>query len=669
MRRPVVAFFLVVLSTVSWRPAAADLAGDAYQDAKSVIEELLTAEITRSLVPQIVCRAGRQEAVFNDPDCSTEASAAASSGFSDPASATVCLRRGDRRQRVTLKLLEYFPGTLQALYSRRFASLRSTVGSEVIDVASDTLYESLRGNLRDIQRQATRDPAVRTALDYANEIAPASATVFSQLEAPALRDCLEQVTAKLSAGLVTSVSRLDRECAPSREGNALECELAQSLRLALRGKAAEAEARLRRAVALILAHCLLAQPLFADWPPTTTTTTTAGDGRDDVRDDVRLKRIADELTVLMAQLERPGGDPELAFAGFTIRLAAVLGVAKEKLEPLISGKRGSILQVASRVRAITRDGAVPLTLASLISDLADVLRGPGALCEGVSSPACNFLDEIPWRIGTRSLVWSAVTAAASGDLRGVAHLVLSALFPRDTAGSRCDQQSGSEGCKADTFRRFADSLVMYVLDATDGDASVAVRAVFRQSAAEVVRFISPFGGIDREEPVLLLTPELLMRASWSSGYLDAGDDRLRYAVGVNLLRLRKVLVYTGSSYAALQLSLIDPIAPIAELVLRAERTSGPGGADTGAEIRYRQTGKVFWNVISPRLELTAALPWFSKHLAVSAGVGLRLVAPTEQTTEGSGDSAVPTSTYRGLLHDADDWYDFLEVALALKYLL
>lgn len=668
MRRPVVAFVLVLFSGMSWRgaPASADLAGDAYQDAKSVIEELLTAEITRSLVPQIVCRAGRQEAVFNDPDCAAEAGAAVSSGFSDPASATVCLRRGDRRQRVSLKLLEYFPATLQALYSRRFASLRSTVGSEIIDVASDTFYESLRGDLRDIQRQAARDPAVKAALDYANEIAPASATVFSQLEAPALRDCVEQVTAKLSAGVVTSVSRLDRECAPSRADNALECELAQSLRLALRGKAAEAEARLRRAVAIILAHCLLGQPLFADWPPPAAA---PGDGEAKPSDDVRLKRTADELSALLAQLERPGADPEAAFAGFAARLAALLGATKEKLEPLLLAKRGSILQVASRVRAVTRDGAVPLTLASLIADLADVLRGPGALCEGLSSPACNFLDEIPWRIGTRSLVWSAVTAAASGDLRGVAHLVLSALFPRNTDGKRCDQQSGSEGCKADTFRRFADSLVMYVLDATDGDASVAVRAVFRQSAAEVVRFISPFGGIDREEPLLWLTPELLMRASWSSGYLDAGDDRLRYAVGLNMLRFRKVLVYTDASYASLQLSLIDPIAPLAELVLRAERAPGTGGADTGAEIQYRDTAKVFWNVISPRLELTAALPWFSKHLAVSAGVGLRLVAPTDQALEGSGASAVPTSTYRSLFHDADDWYDFLEVALALKYLL
>lgn len=655
-----VAMVVMVAALLGWRgEGRADLAGDAYQDAKVVIEELLTAEITRSLVPQIVCRAGRQEAVFNDPDCSAEGAALGA----DPTTATVCLRRGvagaPRRQRVTLKLLEYFPATLQALYSRRFAALKSTVGSEVIDVASETFYDSLRGDLRAIERQATRDPSVRAALDYANEIAPAAATVFSPLEPLAFRDCLEQVTAKLGAGLGTSVSRLDRECTPSTEDNALECELAMSLRLALRHKEQEAQARMMRAVALILAHCLLGQPLLAEWPP--------GDGPP------RLKRTADEILALMAALQRApagasgeGGD-DAAFTAFATRLAAVLPAPPEKLAPLLAAKRGAFAQVAARVRGVSDGGAVPLSLTTLIADLGDVLRGKGALCDGVTSPACNFLDEMPVRIGVKSVVWSAVTAASSGDLRGVAHLVLNALFPRATGGRRCDQQAQNEGCRADAYRRFADSLVMYVLDAADGDASVAVRAVFRQSAAEVVRFISPFGGIDRGEPILWYVPELLMRASWSSGFTDAGDasgaggDRLRYSVGLNLLRLRKVLMYTDRSYASLQLSLVDPIAPLAELVLRGERDPS-----TGAAIHYDRSELVLWNAIAPRLELTLALPWFSKHLAVSAGAGLRLVAPTESKTDAAGER---TLTYRSFLHDEDDWYDFLEAALSLKYLL
>lgn len=639
----------------------ADLASDAYQDAKAVIEELLTAEITRSLVPQIVCRAGRQEAVFSDPDCAADGGGAESLG-ADPTSPVVCLRRADadrphelRRQRVTLKLLEYFPATLQAVYSRRFAALRSTVGSEVIDVASETFYDSLRGDLRAIERQATRDASVRTALDYANEIAPAAATVFSRLPAEAFHDCLEQVTAKLSAGLTGSVSRLDRECTPSSDDNALECELATSLRLALRGQPKEAEARLLRSVALILAHCLLGQPLLAEWPP--------GDGP------ARLKRTADEILGLLAAW-RGGGAAggaaaaDAAFETFAARLAAVLGAPRDKLLPLLGAKRGAFEQVAARLRGVSDGGAVPLTLTTLIADLGDVLRGKGALCDGVTSPACNLLDEIPVRIGVRSVVWSAVTAASSGDLRGVAHLVLNALFPRATGGTRCDQQSQSEGCRADAYRRFADSLVLYVLDATDGDASASVRAVFRQSAAEVVRFLSPFGGLDRGEPVLWYVPELLMRASWSSGFLDAGDlgqEHLRYSVGLNFVRFRKTLLYTDRSYASLQLSLVDPIAPLAELVLRAERDPVTRGA-----IHYERSVLVLWNAIAPRLELTLALPWFSKHLAVSAGAGLRLVAPTEGQLDASGER---TQTYRSFLHDEDDWYDFLEASLSLKYLL
>lgn len=635
--------------------ARADIAGEAYQDFKGVIEDLLTAEITRALVPQIVCRAGRQE---NPPGASCD----------DPS--TICFERRGEMQRIKLKMLEYFPATLQAIYSRRFAALRSTVASEVIDVAADTFYDSMLVTLQDLSkmRAAMQSSAVQLAIEYANEIAPAGDTLFTSFDAESLGQCVEKITEKLNAGLVTTISRIDRDCSPSRHDKALACELAQALRLALRGKGEESEARIHRGLAIILAKGLLSQPAVTGERPQP--------GRDGL-----VKILADELTGLLHQLG--GGSLSSAaqdelFAAFTARASALLGIDPAKIGAMVTSKRGAFTRLVARLEAVTDGGAVKLTIELLISDLAEVLRGPGSLCDQQEESTCKFLEreELSQRIGISSSVWPAVTAAGSGDLRGVAHLVLSALFRRSTDGRRCDRQSDSEECKLDAYRRFADSMVMYVLDSAEGDASLTVRSVFRQAATEVVRFISPFGGIDRGEPLLWLTPELALRASWSAGYPSDGGDRFRYVAGVNMLRLRKVLVYTDRSYASLQLSLLDPIAPLAELALRPDLEEG-----SDMPIEYEDNARLLLNVISPRFELTAALPWLSKHLAASAGVGLRLVVPTApqapmpmlgedgEPIEDSGDDGTLTSRYRTLFDAGDDWYEHVEFGFSLKYLL
>lgn len=671
----------LALALQGWRAEAAhaDLTGELYQDAKAVIEDLLSAEITRALVPQIVCRAGRQEELATPDDCQHRLSEA------DPAA--VCLPVGQRFQIVRLRMLEHFPATLQALYSRRLAALGSTTAHEVIEVAAGTFYQGLRGDLDQLEQHlaAARDPKVRLALEFANELAPPADTVLSPLPAPALAACLTQVETRFAHGVSAQVSQLDRECTPSSGDNALECELAGAVRLALRGQAEPAQARVRRAVALWIAHAMLARvPVSAD-------------GSREL-----VKPLADEVTGLLLALERhppaldadSAGPAATALAGFargagalieqhcggrpgdcppasaaaTTTAAATSGGANAPTAQPSGGQASALaaawrtsqpalLRVAARLRAITSDGDLPLTLQLLLSDLAETLTGPGSLCDRVDRPACRLLTELDVRIGRRSLVWPAVAAASSGDLRGVAHLVLSSMFSRDTAGRGCDRQSNDEGCRRDSFRRFADSLVMYVLDAARGDSSDAVRTVFRQSAAEAIRFVSPFGGLDRAGWFLPWAPELALRASWNASYRNDSEGHLRTVASVAMVRFRKVFWYTDRSYAALQVSLLDPLAPLAELALRADRDPG-----SGREVTYRRESMLLWNALTPRVEWTAALPWLSKHLALGVGASLRLVAPTDRRATDSGVDY----TYRGL--GGPPWYEHVEVGIGLKYL-
>ncbi|HRC59131.1 MAG TPA: hypothetical protein PKU97_24580, partial [Kofleriaceae bacterium] len=299
------ALLVLVVSVVSIvgpgvRPASADVTGELYQDAKAVIEDLLSAEITRALVPQIVCRAGRQEELATPSDCTQTL------GEADPAA--VCLRIGPRFQVVRLRLLQYFPATLQALYSRRFAALRSTVAHEVVDVASDTFYRALREDLAHLQKQLTaaHNPGVRLALEYANEIAPPADTVLTPLGPAALASCVTQVRARFGHGFTTAVSALDAACTPSSGDNALECELSLAMRAALRGQVPQSQARLRRALALWLAHGMLARL------PLSTASTRA-----------LVKPLGDELTSLLVTQENAPADPQ-AFATFARRSAALL---------------------------------------------------------------------------------------------------------------------------------------------------------------------------------------------------------------------------------------------------------------------------------------------------------------------------------------------------------
>jgi hypothetical protein len=615
--------------------ASADVTGDAYQDVKNIITDLLTSEVARSLVPQVVCRAGHQvtPSLIECP------------AATDPAK--ICIKQGNRFTVIKLKAMEYFPATLQALYSRRFASLKSTVANESVDVASDTLYQGLRDVFSTLkkQEQAARNQEIRQAIAYANEVAPSDATVFDPLDEGTLSSCVAKVKEKLNEGLPPTVSRIDNECSPSSKDNAFECELAQSARLALRGKPEEADSHIRRAMAIVLAYGLTKRLSLGT---------------------EHLKDVADEVLFLVRSLEANTQSYDTYITEIATRNATMLKKKAEEIIAVLQQQRIAITRVVARIRAVTSGGNVKLTINAMIADLAEVLGGADSICDQIADGPCKLLTELDQRVGRLSLIWPAVAAASSGDLHGVAHLVVSALFQNNTSGADCERQTGDEGCKLDTFRRFADSLVMYVLDASGGDTSDTVRSVFRQSAEEVIRLVSPYGGLDRAGvggAFIFLIPELALRASWSSAYVNDSDRHLRYIIGLNMLRIRKVLWYTSRSYTSVQLALLDPVAPLAEIAVRANRDPL-----TSAQVNYQGTELLFWNLLAPRLEFTAALPWLSKHLAVSAGASLRMAAPTERSVLGSGEVSY---RYHGLFAEGrgDDWYKFIEFGLSLKYIM
>jgi hypothetical protein len=85
---------------------------------------------------------------------------------------------------------------------------------------------------------------------------------------------------------------------------------------------------------------------------------------------------------------------------------------------------------------------------------------------------------------------------------------------------------------------------------------------------------------------------------------------------MNMLTIKPLIRFTDSTYAALHISFLDPLAPLSELALR--KIEG---------VTYQDNGALLWNVITPRVEFAYGIPAISKHLVIGAGASARLVVP------------------------------------------
>lgn len=158
--------------------------------------------------------------------------------------------------------------------------------------------------------------------------------------------------------------------------------------------------------------------------------------------------------------------------------------------------------------------------------------------------------------------------------------------------------------------RFFISLAAYVLDASDGDAQAMTRSAFRAAAKDLL-LRAERRGVPRADDRLRLRalPRLSVRIAVNEAHAVTGTDTSRTVVAADWPTAMVAL----SDYAGLELSLLDPIAPLAEFGLR------PAGT-------YHDERLILLDAVRPRLGVWAAVPQLTRRLALSAGGGVRLLS-------------------------------------------
>ena len=114
---------------------------------------------------------------------------------------------------------------------------------------------------------------------------------------------------------------------------------------------------------------------------------------------------------------------------------------------------------------------------------------------------------------------------------------------------------------------------------------------------------------------LSLLPRLAMRLSLAEDYAATGGDTRRTLVAADW---PTAMVAVSDSFG-FEGSILDPVAPLAELALR------PAGA-------YHDESYVALDALRPRLGMWIALPALSKRLTLSTGVAARFVHLAREPT-------------------------------------
>lgn len=616
-------------------PARAQLTDAIYDDAKDIIEELLTTEIAHEVAPGIACLSGRRELSPDDPG---------------PVSYAF------QSKRYRLEATTHFPKTLQSVYNRQFGRLRGTIGDESAGLAGYLVYQALRaGSLRAGDAKA-RELLVLAAeqLVKATEDQPTNPTSppasapsattdsplkFGSMAPEELVACKEAVRAELDRGNAGQPSSypVEEEC-KSAEREGAECHLASAVRSGLLQKPAAAQDHLIKTTALVIREvagtALPASP------------------------DLSKKLDAIERQVLFRLRRALAGDqwdPQ-PLDGVPAGLEALELPAR--LEEIHATWRSVVNVETGKIDVLAFARAVAAERGAL-----------GGLCYGKVVPSCLVLHQLPLIFKRGPSAQASFTKvlndlkpilvySARGETSEAAQMAIGYLFQRI---SRDNLEEVS------VHQRFVQSVAGYVLDAADGQPpSETARVAFRKASVEMIQHLGQGSGIRRRYSTLwsglkiALLPDLALRASWSPSYVNQDSSSARILASANWLNLRFTIRRTEPTYLGVEVSALDPLAPLSELALRkTEKT------------HYRKVNHLFAGVIAPRVEFLAASPMLSEHLGVSAGISLRTVAPVADVTPRADGE--PSYRYAPFWTKDENGRlllpRFLEFGFAAKYLL
>lgn len=632
------------------RHGEAQLPDAAYGDLKEVVSELLTAEVTESLVPQIACRAGRHVLGAVQPAPRDAIRLCRGTDGDGKSVLAPCHASSGSPESVRLLALHHYPQSLQRAFSRQFGALRFSLRQESADFAAYLVYLALR--------EGTQPSGL--IAKYLGEEAPAdSAAWFGPLGDASLQQCSTAVRAKLVAGhfQTRTPSALDRVCA-DRQGSttAYACALARAVRAGLLDDAGLAQENLVRASGWLLSEVLLRESALHQAQQ-------ANAGRDLILLALRdiLTRPVDLTDGIVDELERrliaTFGDSRLSQAANLTR--------SRRIANAVARARPHLKRLRSQWELVTSSNELPLRISTFVDVLAQEGAALDDLCRSSkSSPqSCAILDVTRKALAPAGALGPLVQAAAQGNAREAAYQLVATLFPNE--GGTDD--AGDERARTALYRRFAASLALYVLAASEGDGpDVGTRGALRSAAVDLLRSTAP-KGLERRWYEHLYIPQVGLRASWSTGYVNPSGDSFRYLAYVTFGALRAELYRGNLTYVGLEGSVLEPLTPLAELASRAR-----GG------VEYDKSPLTLWNALSPRVSLLIAMPAFSRRLAVGPSLSWRWAAPFEipaARDPASPSSATPvryeyrTPFRRNLQETKEGWSAFLEYGVFLNYAL
>lgn len=153
------------------------------------------------------------------------------------------------------------------------------------------------------------------------------------------------------------------------------------------------------------------------------------------------------------------------------------------------------------------------------------------------------------------------------------------------------------------------SLSAYLLDNSEGVGEAVARSAFRASAKELLLSAS-HRGVPRvgDRVRFRAIPRVSIRLSFNDTYAITDGDSRRRLIAADW----PTLLVAINDYFGLEASIIDPVAPLAEMALRP-----PG--------KYTRYKYVALDAVRPRLGIWVAVPQFSRRVTLSSGFGARLL--------------------------------------------
>lgn len=165
--------------------------------------------------------------------------------------------------------------------------------------------------------------------------------------------------------------------------------------------------------------------------------------------------------------------------------------------------------------------------------------------------------------------------------------------------------------------KFFLTLAAYLLDSNEGVGENVARSAFRAAAQDLLLSQSHVGVPRIGDRIRLRPlPRLAMKLSFNDTYAPTDGDSRRALVSADW----PTVMVAVTDYAGLEASLVDPIAPLAEMALRPPGT-------------YHDYPYVMLDALRPRLGAWIAMPQLSRRIALTSGFGARFLDVTRDTTK------------------------------------